>query len=146
MRPLGFLVFLAALVFVEAVHAQPQTGVTVFNEYVTQPDVWRPADVPEPGVGAKGDLALSVPLLNVPGLGGLDFPVVLSYQSGIRVHQPSSWVGLGWSFDPGSIVRDVQAAAWDGERYGPDYDGIPAVQPDVYYVSGPELSFAMSRR
>ncbi|MEM6335247.1 MAG: SpvB/TcaC N-terminal domain-containing protein, partial [Bacteroidota bacterium] len=97
-----------------------------------------------------GDLSLSLPVLTVPGRGGLDFQVSLSYSSGIRVNQQAGWVGLGWSFDPGSITRDVQVAP---TQTGTDVQAVDyadlgaaiAVQPDMYQVSTPAGSFAMVR-
>lgn len=54
-----------------------------------------------------GDLSLSIPLLSVPGPNGFEFPIVLSYSSGIRAQQLSSWVGLGFNLHVGSISRTV---------------------------------------
>jgi YD repeat-containing protein len=53
----------------------------------------------------KGDMGLGIPLFSVPGRGGLNFPLALSYQAGIQTHQEASQVGLGWSLGTGSIVR-----------------------------------------
>lgn len=117
----------------------------VFNEYVTQPDVWRPANISEPGVDAGGDLNLSLPVLTVPGRNGLDFAINLSYKSGIKPDQASSWVGLGWSFDPGSITRDVQSVVVSDVNHAVDFADIPSYQPDMYYVTTPGGGFTMVR-
>lgn len=121
------------------------TAQDVFNEYVTQPDIWRPANVSAPGVDAKGDLNLSIPVLTVPGRNGLDFNITFSYASSIKATQQSSWVGLGWSFDPGSITRDVQSVYADGQAHTVDYAEVPVYQPDMYYVSIPGGGFSMIR-
>lgn len=133
-------VFSAHLAFAQA---------DIFNEHITQPDAWRPARVIEPGVDAKGDLGLALPIMTIPGRNGFDYTVTLGYQSGIQVLQEPSWIGLGWSFDPGSIVRDVQGGISvnpaAGEIYNVDYADAPDIQPDIYYVTTPGGSFAMTR-
>ena len=54
-----------------------------------------------------GDMSLGVPVMTVPGRGGLNYPITLSYAAGIKVGQEASWVGLGWNFAPGAITRSV---------------------------------------
>lgn len=118
----------------------------VFNEHITQPDVWRPAGVSPPGVNAKGDLNLSIPVLTVPGRNGLNYNISFSYQSGIKVTQQSSWIGLGWSFDPGSITRDVKgASSVNGSYHGVDFAQAVSDMRDLYYVTSPGGSFSMMR-
>jgi hypothetical protein len=46
-------------------------------------------------------------LITVPGRGGLDFPIDLTYHSGIGCEQEASWVGLGFGLNLGSIERSV---------------------------------------
>ena len=123
-----------------------QQATEVLNKYGVQPDVWRPEKLIEPGVDAGGELGLSIPVLTIPGRGGLDFPVSLSYQSGIKVSQTSSWVGLGWSFDPGSIARDVQAlvVSQTSTPQNVDFAELPAYQPDQYFVTTPGGGFTMN--
>ncbi len=53
-----------------------------------------------------GDLTYTLPLLNVPGPEG-GYPLALSYHAGITLEQEASWVGLGWSLNPGAINRFV---------------------------------------
>jgi hypothetical protein len=53
-----------------------------------------------------GDFRYAVPLMEVPGPNG-GYPIVLSYASGITPDQDASWVGLGWTLSPGSIVRQM---------------------------------------
>lgn len=55
----------------------------------------------------SGDFRYSVSLLDVPGPSG-KFPLTLAYQSGVTADQESGWVGLGWTLNPGSIVRQVR--------------------------------------
>ena len=63
-----------------------------------------------------GDFRYSVPLFDVPGPSG-NFPLQLSYQSGISPDQDATWVGLGWTLNPGAIVRQVRGLPddFDGE-------------------------------
>lgn len=139
------LVFAGCLGLI-CVTAHAQQELTVFNEYITQPDVWRPGKPLSPGVTAGGDLTMNLPVLTVPGRNGLDYTVALTYQSGIKLQQPSSWVGVGWRFDPGSITRDVQGLVLDGQQHTVDYARSPAYQPDTYYVTTPGGAFTMVRR
>lgn len=53
-----------------------------------------------------GDLSYVLPLLNVPSPEG-GYPIALSYHAGIAMEQEASWVGLGWSLNPGTINRGV---------------------------------------
>lgn len=51
-----------------------------------------------------GDFSYVLPLLNVPSPEG-GYPLALSYHAGIAMDQEASWVGLGWSLNPGAINR-----------------------------------------
>ena len=62
-----------------------------------------------------GDFSYVLPLLNVPSPEG-GYPLALSYHSGIAMDQEASWVGLGWSLNPGAINRSVNG-------YPDDYKG-----------------------
>ncbi|TKC60291.1 hypothetical protein FBD94_15410 [Pedobacter hiemivivus] len=53
-----------------------------------------------------GDLAYSLPLLEVPGPEG-GYPLSLSNHAGIQPNEDASWVGLGWTLNPGAINRNV---------------------------------------
>ncbi|SHG78038.1 hypothetical protein SAMN04488109_1802 [Chryseolinea serpens] len=55
---------------------------------------------------ASGQLVYNMPLLEVPGPAG-GYPLSLSYHSGILGEQEASWVGLGWTLNPGSINRTI---------------------------------------
>lgn len=50
-----------------------------------------------------GDFSYNIPLLDAGG-----YPIGLSYRGGVSMDQESSWVGLGWNINPGSIVRNVR--------------------------------------
>lgn len=55
----------------------------------------------------SGDFSYNIPLFELPGPNG-GYPFNLSYQSGISMDQEASWVGLGWSLNPGAITRQMR--------------------------------------
>lgn len=55
-----------------------------------------------------GDFVYNIPLLDVEG-----YPVNISYHGGIDMEQESSWVGLGWNINPGSVGRAVRGVPDD---------------------------------
>lgn len=55
---------------------------------------------------ATGDFVYNIPLLEVPGSSG-GYPLSLSYHAGIMPDEDASWVGLGWTLNPGAINRNV---------------------------------------
>ncbi|MGD0338061.1 MAG: family 16 glycoside hydrolase [Bacteroidota bacterium] len=59
-------------------------------------------------VNATGSFHLGLPLMTVPGPGGLNFDITLNYTPGIKVTDEASWVGLGWNLDVGCITRNVE--------------------------------------
>jgi hypothetical protein len=58
-------------------------------------------------------MGFALPLGVVQGINGHDFPVNLYYQVGIQFHQEASPAGLGFSYEPGSITRQVVFVADD---------------------------------
>src|SRR5688572_21837190 len=50
-----------------------------------------------------GDFKYNIPLLDVGG-----YPVNLSYHSGEGMEDEASWVGSGWSLNPGAITRSMR--------------------------------------
>ena len=68
---------------------------------------------------SSGDMAYVLPLLEIDG-----FPVTLSYHAGIPMDMESSWIGLGWNINTGTISRGVSAVPDDwnmGERLNITY-------------------------
>jgi hypothetical protein len=53
-----------------------------------------------------GDLTYNLPVLDVPGP-EFGFSLPLTYRAGIRLEQEASWVGLGWSLNPGALARGL---------------------------------------
>ncbi|RNC79740.1 MAG: PKD domain-containing protein [Balneola sp.] len=76
---------------------------------------FEPVDVTDVVNLATGDFVYTIPLMEVPGPEG-GYPIVLSYHSGIGPNQPATWVGLGWTLNPGAINRTISG-------YPDDYDG-----------------------
>lgn len=56
-------------------------------------------------VNTAGKFSIEIPLLNVPQRDGKSFPLALSYSPGIKLMTPSTWVGMGFNLDIGSIRR-----------------------------------------
>lgn len=53
----------------------------------------------------SGDFTYNIPVLNVPGPDGSGYSLSLSYHSGENVEGEASWVGYGWTLNPGAINR-----------------------------------------
>jgi hypothetical protein len=83
---------------------------------------------------ATGDLAYNIPLLEVPGPSG-GYPLSLSYHAGIMPNEEASWVGLGWTLNPGAISRTVNGY--------PD-DQVGAKRTRVDHFSGGERNTYMA--
>jgi hypothetical protein len=64
-----------------------------------------------------GDMTYNIPLLEVPGPAG-SYPLSLSYHAGIMPGEEASWVGLGWTLNPGAITRNVNGYPDDFSNVG----------------------------
>ena len=64
---------------------------------------------------STGDFSYNVPVLDIPGP-ERSFSLPLNYKAGIQLEQEATWVGLGWSLNPGAIVRSVNGYADDADR------------------------------
>jgi hypothetical protein len=75
----------------------------------TQPEVqaFQPAGTTDMVDLFSGDFSYNIPLFELPGPNG-GYPFNLSYQAGIGMDQEASWVGLGWSLNPGAITRQMR--------------------------------------
>ncbi|MEM7162995.1 MAG: hypothetical protein AAF487_11220 [Bacteroidota bacterium] len=65
-----------------------------------------------------GDLTYNLPVINIPGAEGGGYALSLSYHSGTGVEGESSWVGHGWTLNPGAITRNKRGFAddWNGKE------------------------------
>ncbi|MBT1686912.1 hypothetical protein [Dawidia soli] len=59
-----------------------------------------------------GEMTYNMPVLEVPGPSG-GYPMSLSYHAGVKTDQEASWVGLGFTLNPGAINRTVDGFADD---------------------------------
>ena len=100
----------------------------------TSPDYtsFEPIDTSDMVNLLSGDLAYNIPLLEVPGPAG-GYPLSLSYHAGILPGEEASWVGLGWTLNPGAINRSVNG-------FADDFRNVE--QTDRFYWSGGESHVA----
>ena len=61
----------------------------------------------------SGDLTYNLPVLNIPGANGGGYALSLSYHSGTSPEEEASWVGYGWTLNPGAIIRNKRGFADD---------------------------------
>ncbi len=61
----------------------------------------------------SGDFNYNIPLLDVGG-----YPINIAYHAGVGMDQEASWVGLGWSLNPGVVNRAMRGMPDDfrGEK------------------------------
>lgn len=71
---------------------------------------------------STGDFSFNIPVLEIPGP-ERSFSLPLNYKAGIQLEQEATWVGLGWSLNPGAIVRSINGYADDasGDEYTSTY-------------------------
>jgi hypothetical protein len=63
-----------------------------------------------------GDFTYNLPVLQVPGPDGGGYALSLSYHSGTSPEEEASWVGYGWTLNPGAINRQMRGIPddWNG--------------------------------
>jgi len=86
------------------------TTVYALTSGPTQPETkgFQPAGVTDMVDLQTGDFKYNIPLLDIDG-----YPINLNYQSGVSMDDEASWVGLGWSLNPGAINRQVRGVPDD---------------------------------
>ncbi|MCF3107873.1 DUF5977 domain-containing protein [Niabella sp. CC-SYL272] len=101
----------------------------------TAPEVtsFEPVDTTDLVNLQTGDFTYNIPLLEVPGPDG-GYPLALSYHAGIQPNVEASWVGLGWTLNPGAINRSV-----NGEP--DDWHAVTNNRQD-YYEGGTTKSYS----
>lgn len=60
-----------------------------------------------------GSFTYNLPVMEVPGANGGGYAVSLSYHSGTSPEEDASWVGYGWTLNPGAIIRNKRGFADD---------------------------------
>ncbi len=63
-----------------------------------------------------GDFVYNLPVIEIPGPHGSSYAMSLSYHSGTSPEEEASWVGYGWTLNPGSITRNLRG-------FPDDYNG-----------------------
>lgn len=69
----------------------------------------------------SGDFTYNIPVLNVPGPDGPGYSMSLSYHSGASSEEEASWVGYGWTLNPGAINRSKRG-------YPDEFNSVPVTQ------------------
>lgn len=81
----------------------------------TQPEVsgFTPIGMSDMVDPFTGDFSYNIPLMDVEG-----YPLNIAYNAGIGMDQESSWVGLGWNLNVGSVVRNLRGLPddFDGDQ------------------------------
>ncbi len=73
----------------------------------------------------SGDLTYNVPVLDIPGADGGGYALSLSYHSGENLESEASWVGYGWTLNPGAINRSKRGFADDTRSIHTFYNNVP---------------------
>ncbi|CAA9235198.1 MAG: hypothetical protein AVDCRST_MAG56-1344 [uncultured Cytophagales bacterium] len=68
-----------------------------------------------------GDFTYNLPVLEIPGPDGSGYALSLSYHGGSASEEESSWVGFGFSLNPGAINRTVRGFPDEYKGVGVDY-------------------------
>ena len=65
-----------------------------------------------------GDFTYNLPVMEIPGPNGGGYSLSLSYQSGTSPEEEASWVGYGWTLNPGAIIRQKRGFPddWNGKN------------------------------
>lgn len=74
----------------------------------------------------SGDFSYNIPVLNIPGASGGGYALSLSYHAGESVESEASWVGYGWTLNPGAINRSKKGYADDTKNTRTYYNDVPA--------------------
>ncbi|MBI4648072.1 MAG: hypothetical protein HY738_16175 [Bacteroidia bacterium] len=64
---------------------------------------FRPANSTEMVNLFTGDFSYNIPLLDIDG-----YPLNIFYDGNVGMNQEASWVGLGWTLNPGAIGREMR--------------------------------------
>lgn len=73
----------------------------------------------------SGDFTYNIPVLNIPGADGGGYAMSLSYHSGESLESEASWVGYGWTLNPGAINRSKRGFADDTKSKYKFYNDVP---------------------
>jgi hypothetical protein len=84
-----------------------------------------------------GNFTYNLPVLSIPGTDGGGYAMSLSYHSGVSPEEEASWVGHGWTLNPGAVNRIKRG-------YADDFKDVEVVQynqtkPNWTAVATPSL-------
>lgn len=131
------LIFLVGFMSIQSISAQGANAPEAAS--------FEPVDATDMVNLVTGNLSYVLPILNVPSPEG-GYPIALSYHAGIAMDQEASWVGLGWSINPGSINRAVNGYPddWGKSNYS-EFFYDQGWTEDYYSLSiGVSVSHAVS--
>ncbi len=95
----------------------------------------------------SGDFTYNIPLMDVGG-----YPLNLAYHSGSGIDDEASWVGLGWSLNPGMINRQMRGLPddFDGDQVTKEFNmknntttGLKLVATPEIFGGGPSVSLSL---
>ncbi len=78
-----------------------------------------------------GQFTYNIPIIEVPGPQGSSFPLSISYHSGQSPEADASWVGYGWTLNPGAIIRNTKG-------YPDDYK-----ETEITYIDKPRQNITV---
>jgi hypothetical protein len=115
-----------ALLIIIAFNILSPTLVFALTSGPAQPETkgFQPAGVSDMVDLQSGDFKYNIPLLDIDG-----YPINLNYASGTGMDEEASWVGLGWSLNPGAVNRQVRGVPddMDGDQVETDHYTKPMV-------------------
>lgn len=93
------------LILIMSVDILGPTSVMALTSGPSQPEVsgFSPIGTSDMVNLFSGDMSYNIPLLDVEG-----YPINLAYNAGVGMDQEASWVGLGWSLNPGIVERHLR--------------------------------------
>jgi hypothetical protein len=93
---------LAILMLLDAIHPAVMLALT---SGPSQPEVqgFKPIEATNMVDLFTGDFNYNLPLFEIDG-----YPLNMSYNSNARMEDEASWVGLGWTLNPGAVSREVR--------------------------------------
>jgi hypothetical protein len=73
----------------------------------------------------NGGFTYNLPILQIPGANGGGYALSLSYKGGSSVEDDASWVGYGWTINPGAIVRSKNGFPDDVKAEVTQFNDVP---------------------
>ncbi|MDI9342120.1 MAG: hypothetical protein QM534_16220 [Sediminibacterium sp.] len=117
--------FLAIILILESAYP---TAALALTSGPTQPEFgsFEPVNTNSMVNEFTGDFTYNIPVINIPGANGGGYAMSLSYHSGENVESEASWVGYGWTLNPGSIIRGKRGFADDTKNTVTYFNDVPS--------------------